>query len=155
DVECLLDDTEEKHHLANDPGLFPGADEYALESHGGTIDPKLFADAAAGIGRRLKVQQLAAVAPNGAALAVAGESQEEFVKLAARLDEASSRAGRRMSFGTMKRFMVEGKFGRVVVLPAGNCAAAARVPRSVATDRVAEGLELIVTASRSTSGEEE
>jgi len=155
DIEWLLDDIEEKHCLANDPGLFPGASVYGLESHGGTIDPELFAAAAAGIGRRLKVQQLAAVAPNGAALAVAGEDQDQFVGLAARLDNASSRIGRRMNFGTMTRFMVEGKFGRVVVLPAGNCAAAARVPRSVATDRVAEGLELIVTASRANSGEEQ
>ena len=70
-----------------------------------------------------------------------------YVPLACRLDVASRRAGRRMSFGTMKRFMVEGKFGRIVLVPAGGkSAVAARVPRSVATDRVAEGLEMIVTA---------
>ena len=60
-----------------------------------------------------------------------------------------------MSFGTMKRFMVEGKFGRIVLVPAGNCAVAARVPRSVGSDRVADGLEMIVTASRSASAKEE
>lgn len=153
DVEWLLDDLEEAHTLRNDPGLFPGS-EFSLAEEGGAIDPKLFADAAAGIGRKLRVQQLAAVDTGGKALAFAGEDQETYVPLACRLDEASRRAGRRMSFGTMKRFMVEGKFGRIVLVPAGGkCAVAARVPRSVSTDRVAEGLEMIVTASRS-GGEE-
>ena len=153
DVEWILDDLEEAHALPNDPGLFPGS-EFSLAEVAGAIDAALFADAAAGIGRKLRVQQLAAVDTSGKALAFAGEDQETYVPLACRLDEASRRAGRRMSFGTMKRFMVEGKFGRIVLVPAGGkSAVAARVPRSVPTDRVAEGLEMIVTASRAGGGE--
>jgi len=86
---------------------------------------------------------------------VAGDNKESFVKLACRLDDASRRAGRHMNFGTMRRFMVEGKFGRMVLVPAGNCAVAARAPRSVSTERIAEGLEMVVTASRAGSDGEE
>jgi len=152
DLEALLERAEESHALANDPSVFPGGRRYAAEQQGGTLVPKLFAAAAAGIGRKLQVQQLAAVGSNGKPLAVAGENKEEFVRLASRLDMASRRAGRRMNFGTMRRFMVEGPFGRIVLVPAGNCAVAARAPRSVSGDRIAEGLEMVVSASR---GEEE
>jgi predicted regulator of Ras-like GTPase activity (Roadblock/LC7/MglB family) len=86
---------------------------------------------------------------------VAGENKESFVRLACRIDAAARRAGRHMNFGTMRRFMVEGKFGRIVLVPAGNCAVAARAPRSVATERIAEGLEMVVTASRAADPEED
>lgn len=152
DLEALLERAEETHELANDPSVFPGGRRYAAEQQGGALVPKLFAAAAAGIGRKLQVQQLAAVGSNGKPLAVAGENKEEFVRLASRMDIASRRAGRRMNFGTMRRFMVEGPFGRIVLVPAGNCAVAARAPRSVSGDRIAEGLEMVVSASR---GEEE
>ena len=70
------------------------------------------------------------------------------MRLACRLDAVSRRAGRHMNFGTMRGFMVEGKFGRIVIVPAGNCAVAARAPRSVSTERITEGLDMVVTASR-------
>ena len=124
----LLDDTEDSQELANDPGLFPGGRRFARESRGGALSPKLFAAAAAGIGKRLRIEQLAAVGHGGRPLAVAGEDKESFVRLACRIDAASRRAGRHMNFGTMRRFMVEGKFGRMVLVPAGNCAVAARAP---------------------------
>ncbi len=152
DLDMLLEEAEESQQLPHDPSVFPGGRRYNIESRGGTLQPKLFAAAAAGIGRKLQVQQLAAVGIGGKPLAVAGDNKEQFVRLACRLDLASRRAGRRMSFGTMRRFMVEGPFGRIVLVPAGNCAVAARAPRSVSGDRIAEGLEVVVTASR--GGEE-
>ncbi|MHC4550191.1 MAG: tetratricopeptide repeat protein [Planctomycetota bacterium] len=154
DVEMLLDDAEDNQTLPNDPGLFPGGRRYAVENRGGTLSPKLFAAAAAGIGKRLRIEQLAAVGTGGRPLAVAGENKESFVRLACRIDATARRAGRHMNFGTMRRFMVEGKFGRIVLVPAGNCAVAARAPRSVSTDRIAEGLEMVVTASRAQESQE-
>ena len=112
------------------------------------LDPNLFASAAAGIGRRLRIQQLAAIGPGGRPLAVAGEERESFVRLAVRIDGAARRTGRDMNFGTMRRFVVEGPFGRIVLVPAGHCAVAARAPRTVSGNRLAEGLETIVSASR-------
>jgi tetratricopeptide (TPR) repeat protein len=155
DTEFLLDYAEEHQEIPNDPADFPGGKRFSLENGGGALSPKLFAAAAAGIGRRLRIEQLAAIGTGGRPLAVAGENKESFVKLACRLDSASRRAGRHMNFGTMRRFMVEGKFGRMVLVPAGNCAVAARAPRSVSTARIAEGLEMVVTASRADAGEEE
>ena len=155
DVEFLLDYAQDHQEVPNDPANFPGGKRFSLENAGGALSPKLFAAAAAGIGRRLRIEQLAAIGTGGRPLAVAGENKESFVKLACRLDGASRRAGRHMNFGTMRRFMVEGKFGRMVLVPAGNCAVAARAPRSVSTERIAEGLEMVVTASRAENGEEE
>ncbi|MHC4937695.1 MAG: tetratricopeptide repeat protein [Planctomycetota bacterium] len=155
DIEHLLDYAEDHQEVPNDPANFPGGTRFSLENAGGALSPKLFAAAAAGIGRRLRIEQLAAMGTGGRPLAVAGENKEGFVKLACRLDGASRRAGRHMNFGTMRRFMVEGKFGRMVLVPAGNCAVAARAPRSVSTERIAEGLEMVVTASRAENGEEE
>ncbi|MHC4953823.1 MAG: tetratricopeptide repeat protein [Planctomycetota bacterium] len=155
DIEYLLDYAEDHQEIPNDPGSFPGGKRFSLETGGGALSPKLFAAAAQGIGRRLRIEQLAAIGGGGRPLAVAGENKESFVKIACRLDEASRRAGRHMNFGTMRRFMIEGKFGRVVLVPAGNCAVAARAPRSVSTARIAEGLEMVVTASRSEAGEED
>jgi tetratricopeptide (TPR) repeat protein len=155
DVEYLLDHAEEHQEVPNDPSVFPGPRRFALESRGGALSPKLFASAAAGIGKRLRIEQLAAIGTGGRPLAVAGENKENFVRLACRLDAAARRAGRHMNFGTMQRFMVEGKFGRVVLVPAGNCAVAARAPRSVSTERIAEGLEMVVTASRAEDGQED
>jgi len=154
DVEWLLDDAEDNQQLPQDPTLFPGGRRYAPESHGGTLSPKLFAAAAAGIGKRLRIEQLAAIGSGGRPLAVAGENKEDFVRLACRIDAAARRAGRHMNFGTMRRFMVEGKFGRIVLVPAGNCAVAARAPRSVSTERISEGLEMVVTASRAEDPED-
>jgi len=148
DIEFLLDYAQDHQEIPNNPGAFPGGKRFARENVGGALCPKLFAAAAQGIGKRLKIEQLAAIGINGRPLAVAGENKENFVKLATRLDEASRRAGRHMNFGTMRRFMVAGKFGRIVLVPAGNCAVAARAPRSVSTERIAEGLEMVVTASR-------
>ncbi len=148
DIEYLLDYAEDHQEIPNDPGLFPGGRRFRLDSRGGQLSPKLFAAAAAGIGKRLRIEQLAAVGTGGRPLAVAGENKESFVRLACRLDAAARRAGRHMNFGTMRRFMIEGRFGRVVLVPAGNCAVAARAPRSVSTERIAEGLEMVVTASR-------
>jgi len=155
DVEYLLDYAEDSQEIPNDPGLFPGGRRFSLEQKGGQLSPKLFAAAAAGIGKRLRIDQLAAVGTGGRPLAVAGENKESFVRLAVRLDTASRRAGRHMNFGSMHRFMVEGRFGRIVLVPAGNCAVAARAPRSVSTERIAEGLETVVTASRAQPGQEE
>jgi len=155
DVEYLLDYAEDHHEIPNDPGDFPGGRRFRMASRGGQLSPKLFAAAAAGIGKRLRIEQLAAVGTGGRPLAVAGENKESFVRLACRLDAASRRAGRHMNFGTMRRFMVEGRFGRIILVPAGNCAVAARAPRSVSTERVAEGLEMVVTASRADESAEE
>ena len=155
DVEYLLDHAEEHQEVPNDPSVFPGPRRFSLENRGGALSPKLFASAAAGIGKRLRIEQLAAIGTGGRPLAVAGENKENFVRLACRLDAAARRAGRHMNFGTMQRFMVEGKFGRVVLVPAGNCAVAARAPRSVSTERIAEGLEMVVTASRADGQEDE
>jgi len=154
DVEVLLDYAEDHQEIPNDPSHFPGGRRFQLDNAGGQLSPKLFAAAAAGIGKRLRIEQLAAIGSGGRPLAVAGENKENFVRLACRLDEASRRAGRHMNFGTMRRFMVEGKFGRIVLVPAGNCAVAARAPRSVSTQRIAEGLEMVVTASRAEDGQE-
>jgi len=154
DVECLLDDAEDNQQLPQDPTMFPGGRRYAPESHGGALSPKLFAAAAAGIGKRLRIEQLAAIGSGGRPLAVAGENKEDFVRLACRIDAAARRAGRHMNFGTMRRFMVEGKFGRIVLVPAGNCAVAARAPRSVSTERISEGLDMVVTASRAEDPED-
>ena len=154
DIEYLLDYAEDQHDIPNNPGDYPGGSRFAVEHRGGALSPKLFAAAAAGIGRRLRIEQLAAVGSNGRALAVAGENREDFVRLACRLDAVSRRAGRHMNFGTMRRFMVEGKFGRIVLVPAGNCAVAARAPRSVSTDRIAEGLDMVITASRAEEPED-
>jgi tetratricopeptide (TPR) repeat protein len=148
DIEFLLDKAEETQNLPNDPSVFPGGRRFSVESRGGSLSPKLFASAAAGIGKRLRIEQLAAVGAGGRPIAVAGDNKESFVRLACRLDAAARRAGRHMNFGTMRRFIVEGKFGRIVLVPAGNCAVAARAPRSVPTERVAEGLEMVVTAAR-------
>ena len=155
DIEYLLDYAEDRQEIPNDPAVFPGGKRFSLENQGGALSPKLFASAAAGIGRRLRIEQLAAIGSGGRPLAVAGENKENFVRLACRLDAAARRAGRHMNFGTMRRFMVEGKFGRVVLVPAGNCAVAARAPRSVGTDRIAQGLEMVVSASRAEEGEED
>lgn len=155
DIEYLLDHAEEHQEVPNDPSVFPGPRRFSLENRGGALSPKLFASAAAGIGKRLRIEQLAAIGTGGRPLAVAGENKENFVRLACRLDAAARRAGRHMNFGTMRRFMVEGKFGRVVLVPAGNCAVAARAPRSVSTERIAEGLEMVVTASRAEEGQED
>ena len=155
DIEYLLDYAEDRQEIPNDPAVFPGGKRFSLENQGGALSPKLFAAAAAGIGRRLRIEQLAAIGSGGRPLAVAGENKENFVRLACRLDAAARRAGRHMNFGTMRRFMVEGKFGRVVLVPAGNCAVAARAPRSVGTDRIAQGLEMVVSASRAEEGEED
>jgi len=155
DVEYLLDYAQDHQEIPNNPGDFPGGKRFSLEAVGGALSPKLFAAAAQGIGKRLRIEQLAAIGNNGRPLAVAGENKESFVKLACHIDEASRRAGRQMNFGTMQRFMVEGKFGRVVLVPAGNCAVAARAPRSISTERIAAGLELVVTASRSETDEGE
>ena len=155
DVEYLLDYAEDNQEIPNNPGDFPGGSRYSTEHRGGALSPKLFAAAAAGIGRRLRIEQLAAVGNGGRPLAVAGENKENFVRLACRLDAVSRRAGRHMNFGTMRRFMVEGKFGRIVLVPAGNCAVAARAPRSVSTDRIAEGLDMVITASRAENPEDE
>jgi tetratricopeptide (TPR) repeat protein len=154
DVEYLLDYAEDNQEIPNNPASFPGGRRFQVDRRGGQLSPKLFAAAAAGIGRRLRIEQLAAVGNGGRPLAVAGEDKESFVRLACRIDAASRRAGRHMNFGTMRRFMVEGKFGRIVLVPAGNCAVAARAPRSVSTQRIAEGLEMVVTASRAGSEEE-
>jgi len=154
DVEYLLDYAEDNQEIPNNPGDFPGGQRYGTEHRGGALSPKLFAAAAAGIGRRLRIEQLAAVGSGGRPLAVAGENKENFVRLACRLDAVSRRAGRHMNFGTMRRFMVEGKFGRIVLVPAGRCAVAARAPRSVSTDRIAEGLDMVITASRADNPEE-
>lgn len=148
DIEQLLDQAQESQTIPNDPSVFPGGRRFSREGRGGTLSPKLFASAATGIGRKLRIEQLAAIATGGRPLAVAGENKESFVRLACRIDTASRRAGRHMNFGTMQRFMVEGKFGRIVLVPAGNCAVAARAPRSVPTERIAEGLEMVITASR-------
>lgn len=155
DVEYLLDYAEDNQEIPNNPADYPGGQRFAYERRGGTLSPKLFAAAAAGIGRRLRIEQLAAVGSGGRPLAVAGENKENFVRLACRLDAVSRRAGRHMNFGTMRRFMVEGKFGRIVLVPAGNCAVAARAPRSVSTDRIAEGLDMVITASRAERNPEE
>ena len=157
DIEYLLDYAEDHQELPNNPGTFPGGKRFSREHVGGALCPKLFAAAAQGIGRRLRIEQLAAIGKSGRPLAVAGENKENFVKLAIRLDEVARRAGRHMNFGTMRRFMVAGKFGRIVLVTAGNCAVAARAPRSVSTERIAEGLEMVVTASRAegASGTEE
>jgi len=156
DLEVLLDSAEDNQELPNDPAAYPGGRRFVAERQGGALSPKLFAAAAAGIGRRLRIEQLAAIGGGGRPLAVAGEKKEEFVRLACRIDAAARRAGRHMNFGTMRRLMVEGKFGRLVLVPAGNCTVAARAPRTVATERIAEGLEMVVTASRADgSGEEE
>jgi len=155
DVEYLLDYAEDRHEIPNDPAVFPGGRRFSLDHQGGTLSPKLFAAAAAGIGRRLRIEQLAAIGSGGRPLAVAGENKEQFVRLACRLDAAARRAGRHMNFGTMQRFMVEGRFGRIVLVPAGNCAVAARAPRSVGSDRIAQGLEMVVTASRAEEGQED
>ena len=155
DLESLLDEAEDNQELPQDPTLFPGGRRYAAEKHGGSLSPKLFAAAAAGIGKRLRIEQLAAIGSGGRPLAVAGENKEDFVRLACRIDAAARRAGRHMNFGTMRRLMVEGKFGRVVLVPAGNCAVAARAPRSVSTERIAEGLEMVVTASRADDSAED
>jgi tetratricopeptide (TPR) repeat protein len=155
DIEYLLDYAEDNQEIPNDPALFPGGRRFSLETRGGQLSPKLFAAAAAGIGKRLRIEQLAAVAAGGRPLAVAGENKENFVRLACRIDAAARRAGRHMNFGTMRRFMAEGKFGRIVLVPAGNCAVAARAPRSVSTERIAEGLEMVVTASRAEEGQED
>jgi len=154
DVEYLLDYAEDKQEIPNNPGDFPGAQRFSYEARGGTLSPKLFAAAAAGIGKRLRIEQLAAVGSAGRPLAVAGENKENFVRLAARIDAAARRAGRHMNFGTMNRFMVEGKFGRIVLVPAGSCAVAARAPRSVSSAKIAEGLEMVVTASRAEEQED-
>lgn len=148
DTELLFDRAEETQTLPNDPSIFPGGRRFVLENRGGSLSPKLFASAAAGIGKRLKIEQLAAVGNGGRPIAVAGDNKESFVRLACRLDAASRRSGRHMNFGTMRRFIVEGKFGRIVLVPAGNCAVAARAPRSVPTERISEGLEMVVTAAR-------
>ncbi|MHC4932189.1 MAG: tetratricopeptide repeat protein [Planctomycetota bacterium] len=155
DIEYLLDHAEDNQEIPNDPTVYPGGRRFAFEHRGGAISPKLFAAAAAGIGRRLRIEQLAAVGAGGRPLAVAGENKENFVRLACRLDGVSRRAGRHMNFGTMRGFMVEGKFGRIVLVPAGNCAVAARAPRSVSTDRIAEGLEMVITASRAEEHQED
>ncbi|HEX5136090.1 MAG TPA: hypothetical protein VFY93_03900 [Planctomycetota bacterium] len=156
DLEVLLDSAEDNQELPNDPAAYPGGRRFVAERQGGALSPKLFAAAAAGIGRRLRIEQLAAIGSGGRPLAVAGEKKEEFVRLACRIDAAARRAGRHMNFGTMRRLMVEGKFGRLVLVPAGNCTVAARAPRTVSTERIAEGLEMVVTASRADgSGEEE
>jgi hypothetical protein len=155
DIEVLLDSAEDRQEIANDPAAYPGGRRFVSERQGGALSPKLFAAAAAGIGRRLRIEQLAAIGGGGRPLAVAGESKEEFVRLACRVDAAARRAGRHMNFGTMRRLMVEGKFGRLVLVPAGNCTVAARAPRTVSTERIAEGLEMVVTASRADSAEEE
>jgi len=156
DLEVLLDSAEDNQELPNDPAAYPGGRRFVAERQGGALSPKLFAAAAAGIGRRLRIEQLAAIGVGGRPLAVAGEKKEEFVRLACRIDAAARRAGRHMNFGTMRRLMVEGKFGRLVLVPAGNCTVAARAPRTVSTERIAEGLEMVVTASRADgSGEEE
>jgi len=155
DIEYLLDHAEDNQEIPNDPSIFPGGRRFSLENRGGALSPKLFAAAAAGIGKRLRIEQLAAVGAGGRPLAVAGENKENFVRLACRLDAAARRAGRHMNFGTMRRFMIEGKFGRIVLVPAGNCAVAARAPRSVSTQRIAEGLETVVTASRAEEGQED
>jgi tetratricopeptide (TPR) repeat protein len=155
DIEVLLDGAEDAQELANDPAAYPGGRRFVNERQGGALSPKLFAAAAAGIGRRLRIEQLAAIGSGGRPLAVAGEKKEEFVRLACRIDASARRAGRHMNFGTMRRFMVEGKFGRLVLVPAGNCTVAARAPRSVSTERIAEGLEMVVTASRADGSVEE
>jgi tetratricopeptide (TPR) repeat protein len=155
DVEYLLDQAEDNQALVNDPRDYPGGSRFTFEQQGGSLSPKLFASAAAGIGRRLRIEQLAAIGSGGRPLAVAGENKENFVRLACRLDSVSRRAGRHMNFGTMRGFMVEGKFGRIVLVPAGNCAVAARAPRSVSTDRIAEGLEMVITASRADENQED
>jgi len=155
DVEYLLDYAEDNQEIPNNPADYPGGSRFAFEHRGGNLSPKLFAAAAAGIGKRLRIEQLAAVGSGGRPLAVAGENKESFVRLACRLDGVSRRAGRHMNFGTMRGFMVEGKFGRIVLVPAGNCAVAARAPRSVSTDRIAEGLEMVITASRAEEGQED
>jgi tetratricopeptide (TPR) repeat protein len=155
DIEYLLDYAEDHHQIPNNPADFPGGGRFAYEHKGGALSPKLFAAAAAGIGRRLRIEQLAAVGTGGRPLAVAGENKESFVRLACRLDGVSRRAGRHMNFGTMRGFMAEGKFGRIVLVPAGNCAVAARAPRSVSTNRIAEGLDMVVTASRAEENPED
>ncbi len=155
DIEVLLDHAEDRQELPNDPSAYPGGRRFVAERQGGALSPKLFAAAAAGIGRRLRIEQLAAIGGGGRPLAVAGEKKEEFVRLACRIDAAARRAGRHMNFGTMRRLMVEGKFGRLVLVPAGNCTVAARAPRSVPTERIAEGLEMVVTASRADGSAEE
>jgi tetratricopeptide (TPR) repeat protein len=155
DLDILLDACEDRQELPNDPSAYPGGRRFVAERQGGALSPKLFAAAAAGIGRRLRIEQLAAIGVGGRPLAVAGEKKEEFVRLACRIDAAARRAGRHMNFGTMRRLMVEGKFGRLVLVPAGNCTVAARAPRTVSTERIAEGLEMVVTASRSDGSAEE
>jgi tetratricopeptide (TPR) repeat protein len=155
DLDVLLDGAEDRQELPNDPSVYPGGRRFVAERQGGALSPKLFAAAAAGIGRRLRIEQLAAIGVGGRPLAVAGEKKEEFVRLACRIDAAARRAGRHMNFGTMRRLMVEGKFGRLVLVPAGNCTVAARAPRTVSTERIAEGLEMVVTASRSDGSAEE
>ncbi len=154
DIEMLLDYGEDNQEIPNDPTEFPGGRRFQIDRKGGQLSPKLFAAAAAGIGKRLRIEQLAAIGTGGRPLAVAGENKENFVRLACRLDASARRAGRHMNFGTMRRFMVEGKFGRIVLVPAGNCSVAARAPRSVSTQRIAEGLEMVVTASRADDGQE-
>lgn len=155
DLDILLDTCEDRQELPNDPSAYPGGRRFVAERQGGALSPKLFAAAAAGIGRRLRIEQLAAIGVGGRPLAVAGEKKEEFVRLACRIDAAARRAGRHMNFGTMRRLMVEGKFGRLVLVPAGNCTVAARAPRTVSTERIAEGLEMVVTASRSDGSAED
>jgi tetratricopeptide (TPR) repeat protein len=155
DIEVLLDTAEDRQEMPNDPSAYPGGRRFVTERQGGALSPKLFAAAAAGIGRRLRIEQLAAIGQGNRPLAVAGEKKEEFVRLACRVDAAARRAGRHMNFGTMRRLMVEGKFGRLVLVPAGNCTVAARAPRSVSTERIAEGLEMVVTASRADGSAEE
>jgi len=155
DLEILLDNAEDQQELPNDPSAYPGGRRFVAERQGGALSPKLFAAAAAGIGRRLRIEQLAAIGVGGRPLAVAGEKKEDFVRLACRIDAAARRAGRHMNFGTMRRLMVEGKFGRLVLVPAGNCTVAARAPRTVSTERIAEGLEMVVTASRAGNSAEE
>ncbi|MCK6460198.1 MAG: hypothetical protein L6Q95_09940 [Planctomycetes bacterium] len=155
DLDILLDACEDRQELPNDPSSYPGGRRFVAERQGGALSPKLFAAAASGIGRRLRIEQLAAIGAGGRPLAVAGERKEEFVRLACRIDAAARRAGRHMNFGTVRRLMVEGKFGRLVLVPAGNCTVAARAPRTVSTERIAEGLEMVVTASRSDGSAEE
>jgi tetratricopeptide (TPR) repeat protein len=155
DIEVLLDSAEDAQELPNDPSAYPGGRRFVSEQQGGALSPKLFAAAAAGIGRRLRIEQLAAIGSGGRPLAVAGEKKEDFVRLACRIDAAARRASRHMNFGTMRRLMVEGKFGRLVLVPAGNCTVAARAPRTVQTERIAEGLEMVVTASRADGSAEE
>ena len=51
DIEYLLDYAEDRHEIPNDPTDFPGGQRFRVERKGGALSPKLFAAAAAGIGR--------------------------------------------------------------------------------------------------------